>query len=162
IRQLDYALGKLIANMLIFLLPWFMLTLALIFITLFGPISDGFLPFMLLILVQLVVNYLLVLSLAIITESEGWSIFGMVVVNLFLNPVIMLIVRNPAFNQHFESEKFVWIPQASVILAVQILISLVCVIAVIFFQSRRRTFIYISSIPLNFFYHHNCGGWYAP
>lgn len=141
IRPLDYALGKLIANMLIFLVPWFMLTLALIFITLFGPISDGFLPFMLLILVQLVVNYLLVLSLAIITESEGWSIFGMVVVNLFLNPVIMLIVRNPAFNQHFESEEFVWIPQASVILTVQLLISLVCIIAVIFFQSRRRTFI---------------------
>lgn len=141
IRPLDYALGKLVANLLIFLVPWLMLTLGLAFITLFGPIPNGLLPFMLLILIQLVVNYLVVLSLTIITESEGWSIFSMVVVNLFLNPVIMLIVRNPAFYQHFESEQFVWIPQASVILAVQFLISLACIIAVIFFQSRRRTFI---------------------
>lgn len=141
IRPIDYALGKLVANMLIFIVPWLMLTLGLAFITVFGPIPDGLLPFMLLVLFQLVVNYLLVLSLTIITESEGWSIFAMVVVNLFLNPVIMLIVRNPAFYQHFESEQFVWVPQASVILVVQLLISLVCIAAVILFQSRRRTFI---------------------
>lgn len=141
IRPLDYALGKLVANMLIFLVPWLMLTLGLVFITIFGPIPDGLLPFMLLILIQLVVNYLVVLSLTIITESEGWSIFAMVIVNLFLNPVIMLIARNPAFNRHFESAEVVWIPEASVILAVQLLISLVCIAAVFFFQARRRTFI---------------------
>jgi ABC-2 type transport system permease protein len=141
IRPLDYALGKLVANMLIFLVPWLMLTLGLVFITFFGPIPDGLLPFMLLILIQLVVNYLLVLSLTIITESEGWSIFAMVIVNLFLNPVIMLIARDPAFYQHFESENVVWIPEASVILAVQMLICVVCLAAVYIFQARRRTFI---------------------
>lgn len=141
IRPLDYVLGKLIANLLIFLVPWFMLTLALVFITLFGPIPNGLLTFMLLILIQLAVNYLLVLSITIITESEGWSIFAMVIVNLFLNPVIMLIARNPAFYQHFGSETFVWIPQASLILNIQLLISLVCIAAVVLFQARRRTFI---------------------
>lgn len=141
IRPLDYALGKLVANMLVFLVPWLMLTLGLVFVTLFGPIPNGLLPFMLLVLIQLVANYLLVLSLTIITESEGWSIFSMVVVNLFLNPIIMLIVRNPAFHQHFESEEFVWAPQASLILTGQLSISLVCIAAVIFLQARRRTFI---------------------
>lgn len=141
ISPLDYAMGKLIANLLVFMVPWLMLTLGLVFITLYGPIANGLLPFMLLILVQLVVNYLVVLSLAIVTESEGWSIFAMVIVNLFLNPVIMLMAQNPVFNQHFQSEQFVWPVQASLILIAQLAIALVFVVATVLFQARRRTFI---------------------
>src|SRR5690606_10060187 len=43
IRPVDYAMGKLIANLLMFTVPWLMLTLGLVFVTLFGPIPDGLL-----------------------------------------------------------------------------------------------------------------------
>lgn len=141
IRPIDYAMGKLIANLLVFLVPWAMLTLALVFITLFGPIPDGILIFLLLISVQVVVNYLIILAITIVTESEGWSIFSMVLVNLSLNPIIMLIVRNPVFHTHFESDNIVWSADASLILSVQLLVSVLCIVAVVLLQRRRRTFI---------------------
>jgi hypothetical protein len=141
IRPIDYALGKLIANLLIFMVPWLMLTLGLAFVTFFGPISDGLLPFLLLISFQLVVNYVVVLSFSIITESEGWSIFFMVIVNLFLNPVIMLLARNPVFYEYFDKDEIVWSQEAGLIFSVQLVITLFALAAVMLLQARRRTFI---------------------
>lgn len=141
IRPIDYAMGKLIANLLIFTVPWLMLTLGLVFVILFGPIPDGLLPFLLLISFQLVVNYLVVLSLTIITESEGWSIFAMVIVNLFLHPLIMLLARNPVFYQYFDKNDIVWSQEAGLIFSVQLVIVLAALAAVMLLQARRRTFI---------------------
>jgi len=141
IRPVDYAMGKLITNLMVFMMPWAMLTLGLVFITLFGPISDGLLPFLLLISFQLVVNHIIVLSLTIITESEGWSIFFMVIVNLFLNPIIMLLARNPDFYEYFNKDEIVWSTQAVVMLSVQVTIVIFSLVAVFLLQARRRTFI---------------------
>lgn len=141
IRPIDYAMGKLIANLLIFTVPWLMLTLGLVFVTLFGPVPDGLLPFLLLISFQLVVNYMIVLSLAIITESEGWSIFAMVITCLFLNPVIMLLSRNPAFYEYFDKNDIVWSSAAGLIFSVQLTIVIIALVAALLLQARRRTFI---------------------
>jgi len=141
IRPVDYAMGKLITNLMVFMMPWAMLTLGLVFITLFGPISDGLLPFLLLISFQLVVNHIVVLSLTIITESEGWSIFVMVIVNLFLNPIIMLLARNPVFYEYFDKDEIFWSAGAGVMFSVQAAIVIFSLVAVFLLQARRRTFI---------------------
>lgn len=141
IRPVDYAMGKFLANLMMFAIPWLMLTSALVFITLFGHISDGILPFLLLISFQLLVNYLVVLSLAIITESEGWSIFAMVIVNLILNPVIMVLARNPNFYEYFGTDEIVFGPDAALIFSVQVAFVIALLTAVVVTQTQRRTFI---------------------
>lgn len=141
IRPVDYALAKLMTNLLIFTVPWAALTLGLAFITLFSPIHDGLLPFLLLISFQLVVNHIVVLSFTVITESEGWSIFFMVIVNLFLNPMIMLMAREPVFYEYFDKNEIVWSVEASIIFTVQIAIIIASLLAAVLRQARRRTFI---------------------
>lgn len=141
ISPLDYTLGKIIANVSIFIVPWLIIVGGLLAITLAGPVPDGLLTFLLLVSVQLVVNYVIVLCVTLLTESEGWSIFSMVFVNLLINPFIMLIVRSPHFNQHFSEETWVWSAPAAAILLGQLLLIAFSLWFIVYRQSRRRTFI---------------------
>lgn len=141
IRPIEFALAKFIANFTIFIVPWLVMVMGLIFITLFSPIPNGLLPFFMLIAVVVVMNYCIVLSVTMISESEGWSIFTMVIVNLLLNPMIMLMANNPDFYSHFKSEVIVWTSIASYILLAQLLVIIISVVAVLYHQARRLTFI---------------------
>jgi hypothetical protein len=88
-----------------------------------------------------VMNYCIVLSITMMTESEGWSIFSMVIVNMLFNPLIMLMAKNPDFYSHFKAEVFVWTSIASQILLAQLLVIMFSVVVVLYHQARRVTFI---------------------
>jgi len=88
-----------------------------------------------------VANYCIVLSVTMMTESEGWSIFTMVLVNLLLNPVIMLMTSNPDFYSHFKEETMVWPAIASQILLAQLAVAVISIALVLYHQARRLTFI---------------------
>lgn len=141
IRPIEFALAKFIANITIFIVPWLVMVFGFIFITVFGPIPNGLLPLFLLVSFFVIVNYCIVLGITMMTESEGWSIFSMVIVNLFLNPFIMLITTNPDFHSHFKSETMVWTVTASQILMAQVLVIVISVAVVLYHQARRLTFI---------------------
>jgi ABC-2 type transport system permease protein len=140
IRPVEYALAKLMANFTIFMVPWTVMMMGLIFVTLFGSIPDGLLPFLVLIGTLVVANYCIVVCVTMITESEGLSILTMVIVNLLLNPAIMLMANNPDFYSHFKTETIVWPAIASQILLAQLVVIGASIALVLYHQARRLTF----------------------
>ena len=141
VRPAEYTLAKLAANVLMFFIPWFTTFVGLIFLTLTTDIPNGILAFFILIGIQLVANYALVLGTVIVTESEGWFIVVMVLVNLALNPFIMLLAQNPQFNQHFDSPSFAWNATATGIVSIQLAVTVLALLYALVRQSRRLTFI---------------------
>lgn len=141
VRPVEFALAKILFNLLVFLIPWLIMIAGLLFIILAGPIPNGLLPAFLLISLLLVVNYCIVLCVIMLTESEGWFLFSLVLCNIFINPFIMLLLRNPEFNQHFADNIFVWNNTATLITAAQLLAIVLLLWLVIFKKSRQLTFI---------------------
>lgn len=83
----------------------------------------------------------MVLCVAINTESEGWTIFTMVSVNILINPVIMLLLRSPKIHSTFENDTILWSDlSAYFILSVMAIIA-ASVAIMLFKQTRRVTFI---------------------
>jgi hypothetical protein len=141
VRPSEYALGKILANLVIFLALWTMVVSGVFSLTLATGIPDGLLPFFIVIGVAIAMNYAIVLSVALATESEGWSIFTMVFVSMLLNPLIMLTARNPEFHRHFETDTIVWNDTALTLIPVMGVVAITALGGTLFKQARRTTFI---------------------
>ncbi len=141
VRPSEYVLAKVLANCVIFLVPWCVVVLGVVFLTLTTPIPNGILQFLVLMCVLLVMNYAIVLTVTVVTESEGLSIFFMVLVNLFLNPFIMLVMRNPEFHEHLESEVVYWSPTALMLMAILLAVAVAVISLGLWRQTKRETFI---------------------
>jgi len=141
ISPTDYAVAKVLSNLGLFLLPWLATFLGLTALFTLTKMPMGILPFYYLICFQLLLNYVLVLGVSLILESEGWMIFTMVIVNLLLNVVIMQLAQLPEFNAHFSSNTFDWPNLATYICLAQVLISAIVLAMALVKQSLRRTFI---------------------
>lgn len=141
VRPIEFALAKIFANATIFIFAWLVVVLGFTFLIFTGPIPDGILIFFFLISIHVIANYFIVLSVAINTESEGWSIFTMVFLNLFLNPVIMLLVRSPKIHSTFENDIIAWSDLATYVVFAEIITIIIAVLVIVFRQSRRKTFI---------------------
>src|SRR3954467_11704206 len=74
-----YPIARILANLLIFLVPFVTLMLGS-----FGVIAhstalvDGRIPFAAIVLMELFVNYCLLLAVALVSESQGWSVCAIV------------------------------------------------------------------------------------
>ena len=141
VKPIEFSIAKIIANLSIFLVMWVAIVAGFTFVTVFSPIPNGLLVFFWLISITLILNYVIVLAVAMISESEGWTIFAVVIVNLALNPVIMLLARNPEFHQYFPEERVVWTSTGYAVLGAQICLTLLILFMTVAHQARRRTFI---------------------
>lgn len=141
VRPAEYALGKILANLSIFLASWTMVIIGVFWLTLTTAIPDGLLPFLVVICVAIAMNYTIALSVALLTESEGWSIFTMVLVSMLLNPLIMLTSRNPAFHRYFETDTIVWNDTALTLILIMTIVAIGVLSGTLIKQARRMTFI---------------------
>lgn len=141
VQPAEYVLAKAIANMGIFFTAWFFIVISMIFLVFTTEIPNGLLPFFLVICLFLVMSYCIVLSVALMTESEGWSIFAMVLLNLLLNPVIMLAANNPLYYNHFKSDTLVWHHLFITSVTALLIVALLVITGALIKQTRRRTFI---------------------
>ncbi len=119
----DYTVIKLVGNMVLFLLPWLVLSLGTIGVILLRPtIPDGLIPFAILLLVELLTGYVMVLGVALVSESLGWSIAAVVVGNLAVQGFMYYTARVPAIAATMQADRVAWSTPASAILATEILV----------------------------------------
>lgn len=137
----DFYLAKLMANMIIFLVPWCVIVGFGVFFIINTPIPNGILAYAILACVQIIVIYGAVLSVAIATESEGWTILAMVIASSSLNPVLMLLPKHASIGDYIKGEEFVWSFFASGFLAAQLALVLAMLIFSWWVHSRKKTFL---------------------
>ncbi|NKB72258.1 MAG: hypothetical protein GKR89_34705 [Candidatus Latescibacteria bacterium] len=143
LSALQYTRAKLLANALFYLLPWSLLLLgsfAVIAGTDFLP--NGLIPFTAVALAELLVAYCLLLGIALVTESEGWTIFVMAVCNISLNFFLYFIAHIPSINATMSGPVAVWNSTILWILLLEVLAAVAIVSLTFFFQNRKTDFIF--------------------
>lgn len=138
----QYTTAKILANLLIFLLPWAVLCAGAVLVILLRPaVPDGLLPYTVLLMVFLLLGYLIVLSTAIISESQGWTIGVMVACNLLLQAYMYTVSQLPGIAETLKGPDIAWSGTASALLAGMLLLGAGVLSLSLWAQSRKRQFV---------------------
>ena len=136
----DYAMAKFLANMVLFFIPWSLLTLITALVILFTPLPDGLLAFTLLICVLIAVNHCICWSVTMATETEGSFLIVMIGLNCLLNPALYLLARSPDIGAHNLNPSFIWTSTATLVLLGEILAIVLLLFGTLYFRSRKKVF----------------------
>lgn len=108
----EYTMAKMLANLVIFLVPWLTTVAGSVLVLHFGLQSGGLIPFALVVLTEIFLAYLVVLAVALVTESEGWAIATMVTMNLFFQGFLYVVSHMPGIADTMKGATAVWSPTA--------------------------------------------------
>jgi hypothetical protein len=138
----EYTLAKISANMGAFLLPWTILFAAsLLLLGNHTGLPQGLIPFTVILLVEILVAYTIMLGVALVSESLGWTIFAIVICNFALNLFLYWTSNLPAIAEHMQGATAIWTPTIAMILAAEGSAVLLILSLIFFFQGRKRDFL---------------------
>ena len=142
VSAMDYTRAKIYANVLIFLVPWTALTvLGLVTVLARGTLPNGLIPFLIVVTLEILVGYCLTLAVAVVSESEGWTIAAVVVANLGFQFFLYFVSHLPSVEATLEGPRVVFGSELVTILAVELLAIPLILVSIFFFQARKRDFL---------------------
>ncbi len=138
----EYTTAKILANLLIFLVPWLVLLVGS-FAVIAGSaaLPDGLIPFVAIVLMEIFVSSLLILSVALVSESQNWTIGAIVFGNLFFQGFLYYVSHLPTIAAAMEAPRIVWSPAAVTLLVAEIATLAVMVGLTYWLQSRKTDFL---------------------
>ena len=137
----EYTAAKILGNLLIYLLPWLTLVLGSLALLIFSPKSQGLVPFTAIMSVEMLVSTCLILTVAVISESQGWTIGAIMVGNLALNGVGYWVAHISSIASGMEGSSVQWTSAASALLFGEFATIVLLLGFTFFFQSRKRDFL---------------------
>lgn len=139
----EYTTAKMLANLSIFLVPWTIFLVGTLAILGFGLDGAGLalIPFAVVILTEILVAYCFVLAVALVSESEGWTIAAMVTTNLAFQGVLYVVSHLPEMASTMKGSSVVWNSTSLGLLGFQFVLIAALVIATFRLQARKTDFI---------------------
>ncbi|PWF55315.1 hypothetical protein C7C56_002490 [Massilia glaciei] len=142
ITPTDYTWTKVLANLLLFFVPFLLLlggTLGMISVR--PSMPDGLIPYAVILFGYLAATAVLILCVALVTESMQWTIVVQIAGNLGLQGVMYGASTIPAIKSTINTEMIVWSEPALLFIGSEIAISLILLAATLWLQSRKTDFI---------------------
>jgi hypothetical protein len=104
-------------------------------------IPNGLIPAVLILSMLTFVGFCLIAAVAMVSESEGWTIAATVGANSTYGFSWYLLVRNVAIREGMGATAAVWGPEVLTVLACEVAV-LVAILGLTFYlQSRKRDFV---------------------
>jgi ABC-2 type transport system permease protein len=105
----EYTTAKILANLLIFLIPWTtMVVAAVALIASRTAVPDGMIPFVVIMLAEILVSSCLILAVALVTESQAWTVVAVVFGNLFFQAFLYYVAHIPSIAQAITTDSLAW------------------------------------------------------
>jgi ABC-2 type transport system permease protein len=138
----DYTVAKLLGTLLIFLVPWILLVLgSLALFAVPHGIPHGLVPFTAIMATEILVSTCLIIAVALVTESQGWTVGAIMVGNISINLIGYYIAHLPDMAKSMAGSSVMWSSTASVALLVECAAMALILCLTFFFQSRKRDFL---------------------
>jgi ABC-2 type transport system permease protein len=140
ISPMEYTLAKITANLTGFVVIWLAITLAVLGLFAPGPFA-GLIPLMLVAALAPFVAFALILSVAIVSESELGTIVVMSACNVSYTFAWYFLFRMPGVRADLASPVPIWNDSILWILAAESGVILLAFGLTFYFQSKKRNFI---------------------
>lgn len=142
VTPMDVYWGKLLGNLVIYLVPFLLVTGGLVALVLTKPmIPDGVVPWVAVVAGFMLVVFCVSLCVAIAVESEGWNVFGMLVMMTLVGPFIWWVGRFEGIRSHMRGDEVVWNGTSVGLLAAEAGVIVLAVLVTSWGHARRRAFL---------------------
>lgn len=135
----EYTTAKVLANLLAFLVPWSALLLGtLLVIQGRDALPNGLIPFATLVLVEILASGCLILAVALVSESMGWTIAAIIFGNLSLQGFLYYVSHLPSIAAAMKGPVAHW-GSAEIGLLAALVASIGVILGLTFFLQARKT-----------------------
>ena len=141
ISYLEYTTSKILGNLLIFVPFWLAIVAGCLGLIVAAPTIHGLFAFTVIMAVEILVSTCLMIAVALVSESKGWTISAMVTGNLALNVVGYLVAHIPGIRNGMWERVIYWNPTATILLAIEFALIALLLGGAFFIQSRKKDFI---------------------
>ncbi len=142
VTPMDVYWGKLLANLVIYLVPFLVVTGGLLALILTSPEHrDGSVPWVVVIATFMLVIFCISLCVAIAVDSEGWNIFAMLALMTLIGPFIYWVTRMDGIVQHLQADAIVWSRPVLGLLAAELAVIALTILATSWVHSRKTSFL---------------------
>ena len=88
VTPMDVYWGKLLANLVIYLVPFLLVSGGLLALVLTTPRPDGAVPWVIVVALFMLAQFCLSLCMVIAVDSEGWNVFAMLALMTLIGPFL--------------------------------------------------------------------------
>jgi hypothetical protein len=141
ISYLEYTTSKIVGNLLIFVPFWLTMLAGSLALIVYSPPIHGYFAFAIIMAVEILVSTCLMLVVALVTESKGWSIAVMVTGNIALNIVGYLVAHIPSIGKGIFGTVIYWPQAATICVSIEFALIALLIGAAFHIQSRKKDFI---------------------
>jgi ABC-2 type transport system permease protein len=141
ISYLEYTTSKVVGNLLIFVPFWLIMVAGCLSLIVAAPVIHGFFAFTIIMAVEILVSTCLMIAVALVTESKGWTVSAMVAGNLALNIVGYLVAHIPGIREGMYGTVIQWRPAATISLITEFALIALLLGGTFYIQSRKKNFL---------------------
>lgn len=138
----DYTIAKIIANLSLSLFSWgFIASAIMLVIWNSSNLPNGMIPYAVITIAELFVAYVLILSVAIIFESEGITVITMAICNISISLFMFWLGSFREINKYMWGNTPVWNTTALAFILCELAVVILFIVMTFYFQSRKKSFL---------------------
>lgn len=142
ITFMQYSWGKLLTNIGVYLLAWLVLYISAVAVILSkSAIPDGLIPFTTILMLEMFMAFVLILAVAMISESEAWTIVIMSIANVCVSIFMFGINQIEGIRQHINGPEPVWNASALTVIGIELVVMVALIGITLLVQSKKRDFL---------------------
>lgn len=137
----EYTAAKILANLIIFLIPWLLLTAGALGVLLLPGATHGLIPYTAIMAVEMFVTTSLIVVAGIITESQAWTTAGIFCSSLGINVLGYVFAHLRGISTFMWGTRVQWTSTAWIILICELLTVPMLLGMTFYIQSRKTDFL---------------------
>ena len=139
VTPMDVYWGKLLANLVIYLVPFLLVTGGLLTLILSTPRPDGAVPWLAVVALFMLAVFCVSLCVAIAVESEGWNIFAILALMTLIGPFLYWVSRLDGIVQYLKADDIVWSAPVLGVLAAEVAVIAVAILVTSWIHARTAS-----------------------
>lgn len=141
VTPMDVYWGKLLANLVIYLVPFLLVTGGLLALILSTPRPDGAVPWLAVVALFMLAIFCVSLCVAIAVETEGWNIFAILALMTLIGPFLYWVSRLDGIVQYLKTDDIVWSAPVLGVLAAEVAVIAVAILVTSWIHARKASFL---------------------
>jgi len=137
----DVFWGKLLANLVIYLVPFLLVGGGLLALVLTTPRPDGAVPWLVVVTLFMLAQFCLSLCMVIAVDSEGWNVFAMLALMTLIGPFLYWVTSMPGIREHLQGDAIVWSPQVLGLVGGELAVIAIAILAAGWVHARKTSFL---------------------
>ena len=141
VTPMDVFWGKLLANLVIYLVPFLLVSGGLLALVLTTPRPDGTVPWLVVVALFMLANFCVSLCVVIAVDSEGWNVFAMLALMTLIGPFLYWVTSMPGIREHLQGDAIVWSPQVLGLVGGELAVIAIAILAAGWVHARKTSFL---------------------